>query len=629
MEEYWAHFNKNIFGAIVYHEKLFYETNKEVADIYKQYYIIFPGDMLEDLAIVALVVLFYSNGDIINNTHAYIIDILLNMLSFEAVKYAIKKQIQYFTNRLKRLQSGKLLRLEQIKKKKNNLIKGTKISLKNLEQITDYIEQNEDTLNELFKGRYDIVFDRSQILKHKRKSLRERFRHMKESDITKTVALYKPVDPNLDRIFEVWLRNIKTRYSPLSVCISNKHVFMFSSTNRREKLTRKEINEIYKINYQSRRSEYSISDPSQMLIIPKQVIDEIDHCEVDKKFLIELRIAYDDYRDNHANALIIDKREKIIYRMEPEGVDEYGDKVFEEQLTTYYPYFKYKKYKYAGTIKTCPKINTTELFAIEKIKDNLPNHLFSTGTQNIEAMLENELKLPKDFHGAGTCYMWSLLFFEYVIRYKDSTPIQIYNHILSKGNLTFLIYAYIAEIIDDYKQMLKDGYPFENKELLHRSPQNMKDIVEFHSGIFKNFGFDVLQLSHVGYLYNLIYNGHENFDNIIKNIFDYNLSYIDKDKLINVNELLNSLKYIKDYNNKDIGLIHDILVIHHSENEHDIFPQAHLPSANIHYYKDLVRDSFLKILHGDIFYLKNNEMDKDLEYELTKIFEKYFNEPLY
>lgn len=628
MEEYWAHFNKNIFGAIVYHEKLFYEKNKQVADIYDQYNIIFPSDNLEELSIVALLVLFYNNGDIINNTHAYIIDILLNMLSFEAVKYIIKKRFKHFTNKLKRIQSGKLLRPEQIIKKKNKLIRCINTSLQNLKPITDYVEQNEDTLNDLFKGRYDIVFDRNQILKHKRKSLRERFTHMKESDITKSVALYKPVDPNLERIFEVWMKNIKTRYSPLSVCISNKHVFMFSSANRREKLTRKEINHIYNLNYKSRRHEHSISDPSQMLIIPTQVIDELDHCEKDKKFLIQLRVAYDDYTDNHANALIIDKRAKIIYRMEPNGVDEYGDKLFEEQLTKYYPYFKYKKYEYAGTIKTCPKVNTTELFEIEKIKDNLSNHLFTTGTQNIEGLLENELKLPKDFHGAGTCYMWSLLFLEYVIRYKDKTPIQIYNHILSKGDFTFLIYAYIAEIIDEYKQMLKDGYPFENKELLHLSPQNIEEIVELYSDIFKNFGFDVLQLSHVGYLYDMIYGGHKTFDDVMKSIFDYHLSYIDRNKLDHVDELLYSLKYLKDYDDNDIGLIDDILKIHYSENEQKIFPHNHLPSANIQYYKDLVRESFLKILDDDVYYIKEREDDKDLEFELRRLFKKYFGERL-
>ena len=582
MEEYWFLYGE-YFQDVTEEHDWYYNTNDKIKEIYDKYNEIFPHDDEDNLSKISLYLyLYYDKRFILNNRlHLELLSLATLHLSIEAIRYIIKKDQKHFEDVIDAINRKKITvsqskRTEKIKLWSEKSLESVKRIGKNFESNLDYFKTND-----LFNGNFKIA-DASRVHTHRRGSIRDRFMGLSQMEMSKAVSRYSAVEMNIERVFEVWMNMIKEFYSPLEVCISTMYIFLFSQTGRTHKISKKKRSDIYHMSMKSKRYKHSTFDPNLFLIIPDHVINELEQCKQDK-FLIRLFIRYDDRFIGHANALIIDKKNKFIYRMEPEGVDEENDRQIEEQLK-FYPYFLWKKYKYMGTVKTCPK---------------------KLGTQKLEKNIRNVIKIPKHFSSSTTCFMWSLLFLEYIIHYKEiyQNPEEVYNHIIHRGDLIRLIYGYIADLIIRYEKMELEGFLFENTEKMYHSPLTLKkDFERLSHEVFDDYMFDVDDDNHVIFLYNVIYEGYTTFDEVFVRIFSNELSkeYL-QEQLDNIDKLLNALK--------EGTLIDDLLDAHDILNPGREFPQEHLPSTNIEYYRPVIEEL---------------ERDDDLELELLQIFDYYF-----
>lgn len=570
MEEYWFLYGE-YFQDVTEKHDWYYNTNEQIKEIYDTYNHVFPNDDKYNLSKISLYLyLYYDKCFILNNRlHLEILSLATLHLSIEAVRYIIEKDQKHFEDVIDAINRKKITVYQS--KCTQKIKRWSEKSLESIKRINENFENNIDYFktNELFNGQFKIA-DASRVHTHRRGSIRDRFMNMEKSQMVKAKSRYSAVEANIERVFEVWLNMIKEFYNPLEVCISTTYIFLFSQTGRTREISKKKKSDVYS-SMKSKREKHSTFDPNLFLIIPGDVIDELEQCKQDK-FLVRLFIRYDDRFTGHVNALIIDKKNKFIYRMEPYGIDEENDRQIEEQLT-YYPYFLWKKYIYMGTVKTCPK---------------------KLGTQNIEKNLRNVLKIPMDYSGSTSCFMWSLLFLEYIIHYKDiyQKPSDVYNHIIHRGNLIHLIYGYIADLMLKYEKMELEGYPFEHTDKMYHSPLQLKQEFEkLSQSVFDDFLFDVGNDDHVLFLYNVIYDGYTTFDEVFARIFSNELSeeYLEE-QLYNIEHLLEDLRYGT--------LVEKLLEAHIKMNPGREFPQEHLPSSNIEYYKPIV-ENFANEIHDD------------------------------
>ena len=584
MEEYWFLYGEYFQGVMEKHD-WYYNTNEQIKEIYDKYNDLFPNDDEDNLSKISLYLyLYYDKRFILNNLHLEILSLSKLQLSIQAIKYIIQKDQEHFEDVIGAINHKKVTvyqskLTEKIKLWSEKSLKSVKTIGENFERKLQYFNTND-----IFNGQFNIA-DASRVHTHRRGSIRDRFMGMEKSIIVKTKSRYNASEANIERIFEVWLNMIKEFYNPLEVCISTTYIFLFSQTGRTHEISKKKKSNVYSRSMKSKREKHSTFDPNLFLIIPKHLIDELEQCKQDK-FLVRLFIRYDDRFTGHANALIIDKKNKFIYRMEPDGIDEENDRQIEEQLTNY-PYFLWKKYIYMGTVKTCPK---------------------KLGTQNIEKDLRNVLKIPMDYSGSTSCFMWSLLFLEYIIHYKDiyQKPSDVYNHIIHHGNLIHLIYGYIADLMLRYEKMEMEGYRFKNTEKMHLSSLQIKNEIEnLSQQVFEDFLFDVGNDDHVIFLYNVIYDGYTTFNEVFARIFSNELSeeYLIK-QLDNIENLLEDLQ--------DGTLIDKLLNVHEKMNPGREFPQKHLPSSNIEYYKPIV-ENFANEIHNE-----------DIAFEMFEIIQSLF-----
>lgn len=584
MEEYWFLYGE-YFQDVIEKNDWYYNTNEQIKEIYDKYNELFPNDDEDNLSKISLYLYLYYDKHFIHNNRLYLEILSLSKLhlSIRAIKYIIQKDQEHFKDVIDAINRKKVTVYESKRTQKIKL--WSEKSLESVKRIGENFERNHQFFetNNLFNGQFKIA-DANRVHTHRRGSIRDRFMGMEKNQMVKAKSRYNAVEVNIERVFEVWLKMIKEFYSPLEVCISTMYIFLFSQTGRTHEISKKKKSDVYS-KMKSKREKHSTFDPNLYLIIPEHIIDELEQCKQDK-FLVRLFIRYDDRFTGHANALIIDKNNKLIYRMEPGGIDEENDRQIEEQLTKY-PYFLWKKYKYMGTVKTCPK---------------------KLGTQKIEKDLRNVLKIPKDYSGSTSCFMWSLLFLEYIIHYKDiyQKPSDVYNHIIHRGNLIHLIYGYIADLMLRYEEMELKGYRFQNTDKMYHSPLQLKQEFERSSQlVFDDFLFDVENDDHVLFLYNVIYDGYTTFDEVFARIFSNELS--EGSLVEQLNNIENLLQVLQDGT-----LVDDLLQAHDEMNPGREFPQKHLPSSNIEYYKPIV-ENFANKIH-----------DNDIAFEIFEIFNYFF-----
>jgi len=151
-----------------------------------------------------------------------------------------------------------------------------------------------------------------------------------------------------------------------------------------------------------------------------------------------------------------------------------------------------------------------------------------------------------------------------------------------------------------------EGYRFKNTDKMYHSPLQLKQEFERLSReVFDDFLFDVENDDHVLFLYDVIYNGYTTFDEVFARIFSNELS--EGSLVKQLNNIENLLQVLQDGT-----LVDDLLQAHDEMNPGREFPEKHLPSLDIEYYKPIV-ENFAKKIH-----------DNDIAFHIFKIFDYFF-----
>ncbi len=339
--------------------------------------------------------------------------------------------------------------------------------------------------------------------------------------------------------------------------------------------------------------------PEQNLFIP---IDELLRCK-ETTFICPLGTTYDNTLADHANSLVFvfnNEGKNLIYRFEPHGVDEVTDNIIINELRTY-P--ELNNFEYIGTTKTCPYLRE--------------------GVQLIEGLLNNRNKRPQDLGGAGFCFIWSLIYLEYVINYIDIySPDEIHNLLIhNTDNLTEFMYKFTYRLLERYHQMILDDYPFRNTEefapILRFKKFNLETIQKGFFGYeYRAANFDVENDENLEKLYKLLYDGYLNFNDIIK-LFFKDFLVIEEKILNNIQKMLEALENGSLYDKlREWNEIYTL-----KSSDHKFILDDYLPRT-INYYKPIVKKSFIEYID------KWRMLDENTVIALIKLYERYFHEPL-
>lgn len=581
MDNYWALYDNKHFNIIQKQLKLYPEDNHEIDNMYRTYYDLFPCDKFRELPHICLLLFFYYTEPI-NATHDFILyNILFNELPYNAAVYLVVKLENYYTNQIRKINR------HSISTKQFNLrsdfLKFANVCMDNVRKIENNIDEND--WEKLFKG--TIKFSAPIAPRSGRQSLRQRLPDIDDKKMIESVSQFQGRRSENDRLFEVWETFIEEDH-PNKVCVSKKNSFLFTTIPNETNELEPELHELVS---EFIRNENGL-ELGQNLSLP---IDEIIKCNK-PIFVSELSIRYDNNTTGHANSLVFEFDSNgggCIYRFEPHGVDGFNDNVIEKEIRKRYSYLD--DFVYIGTTKTCP--------------------YSPHGVQSIEALLEDSLKRPQDVGGAGFCFIWSLIYLEYVIINAGvMSPDQIHNYMIRNvENLTQMMYEFTYKLLQRYHEMLDENYPFRNIYKLNETKNmliiNQRVIDQIYTGAEN---FDVTNDNDLQLLYKNMYSGHIHINTIIKKLFQLK-KYLFETTLENIKNLLESLK--------EGTLYRKLLEINKEHTDHNSIPLEFLPRAII-YYKSIVKNSFQE-------YIERNEIiDKEGETALKQMYRKYFHESL-
>lgn len=552
MDSYWALYDDYFHLETENFQNL---DKSEIRLIKNKFLKFFPCDDATSYTYISLLLYLY-NMETYNDTHKNIIDILFEDILFDSVERLVNHYEKKFLEGLKKIKRN------SIKQKNMNKLfkKSADICVDSIQKVVTNFNNNRDKLTKLFKGRFRIS-ERPSPPSDRRNSIRETLPNINEKDLIAYVSQYIHNTIHLELLYEVWMKKMKETY-PETVCISKKPSRLIIPTHllaeepnivKKNKISHKKQQYI---NLQ--RNKYKMEN-KQNLYIP---IDELEQCNKDI-FICHILIDYELSRDGHANSLVFDKNNKCIYRFEPHGVDEFTDDIINNELRTYYP--ELDNFEYIGTNKTCPHSRE--------------------GVQAIEGSL-NRVKRPGDYGGSGFCFIWSLIYLEYVIHYIDIySPDEIHNYLIHQiDDLTLFIYRYTYRLLETYHQMIRDDYQFEHI----REPSFFEEIKQRLNNPKKNLklyysckSFDVNKNEDLENLYNILYDGFFHFDTFIEVFFDLSeIIILSEQKLNNIKKMLKAL---------EDGSLYQKLKDMNSESK--MITDYFLPKT-IYYYRDIVLTSF-------------------------------------
>lgn len=546
-----------------YRDELEYLISKElnlnedsfIKELYDKFYDIFPCDNESNLLEVAVLLYFHNEG-MVNKAHKYLFSKhIFKDLPYKAVKFIIHsagKKIQKKIDQIKRFSLTPLQSCE-IKK----LTKSAEKCKVEFEKIEKFIQTNESFFEKKFKGEFQISKPISGLSRSRRQSIRDKLpKNITNKEKLEIISHYDSFIDELNRYYEVWEQIIYEEY-PNTVCIGND-AYLITTDKYAEKLTELDSKRKSKILLEKRK-KYSMG-PYQNLSIP---IHEIENCNL-PIFVCTLGINYDNSFTGHSNGLVFLLDEKQIYRLEPNGKDEFNDHVIKNELSLY---TQFNEYEYHGTIKTCP--------------------YSPIGIQTIEALF-NTVKIPKK---QGYCFIWSLILLYYVIEYESElSPDQIQNYLIHYVDLNDLMYRFIIKLIKRYDQMIDENYSFKNTEtsrLIKVDP----------SILFNVYLTDMSTEDNIQTLYYLI-SRDTHFDAVVRAFFDLSkVTLLDKENLNNIKKMLEVLEN---------GTLYNKLKEMDKEN---LIADEFLPRT-IYYYKDIVKQSFEEYIKRTIDIGSRNALKK-------------------
>jgi len=554
MDSYWASYDEYFHLESEFYQNL---NESEIDNLIENIFLkIFPCDDATSITYVSLLLYLY-NTQPYNDTHKNIIDILFEDILFDSVE----RLVNYYEEKF--LEGLKKIKRKSITQKNMNKIfkKNADTCVESIQKVVTNFNNNRDKLTKLFKGHFRIS-ERPSPPSDRRNSIRETLPNINEKDLIAYVSQYTHNTKQLELLYEVWMKKMKETY-PETVCISKKPSRLISNIPtlllaEPNIVKKNKISPQKQMDINFTRNKYKM-DSKQNLYIP---IDELKQCNK-SIFICYIEIIYKLSPKGHANSLVFDKNNKCIYRFEPYGVDEITDDIIKYELEKYYP--QINDFEYIGTNKTCP--------------------IVTKGVQIIEGSV-NRVKRPGDYGGSGFCFIWSLIYLEYVINYIGIySPDEIHNYLIHQiDDLTLFMYRYTYRLLETYHQMILDDYQFEHirkpsffEEIKQRLNNFRKNIKFYYSCTY----FDVNKNEHLENLYNMLYGGSFHFHKFIEVFFDLtDIGYLLDDYIINI---ANMLKALED------GSLYQKLKDMNSESK--MITDYFLPKT-IYYYRDIVMNSF-------------------------------------
>lgn len=524
---------------------------------------------------ISLILYFNSDNDkvgiIKNHTFSEILYILTENINYDIVYHIVQRAFDFYTDKL-----SELNRFQYAQDKHASIIhdnkRDIKTCLETLKKTLDRIEKHEKGLKQIFLGNFRIISD--QINNHVQDI-------QFEDDLTFS-SHYSDDIQFVENISGFWMQFMRELY-PGKVCLASFHYY-YSPILFFKNLNHNKVSETKK-NYKRRIFETNrneIKDPKQRLVLTKEFMQIFNGC--DKNILLTpFHLIHENSitGSTHANALIINIKDKRIYRFEPHGTDtSFGiniDEIIKQDLKLY-PEFS--NYTYEGINKLCPK---------------------EYGVQRLEKFTEKKVKHPKYVKRTGFCLAWTLLFLEYIILNIDVSPNEIYQHLIHKWDVTELIYKYNHRLIKYSYEYIN----YEDKKIEHIG----NIITDWFNQPVVSRKIPQLIERFDQHLYNYIYDGHVTFDQVVNMILNQSNRGQNQDQIIKyIDFFLHRMLHGKIY--QSLKTINESMV---KQNNHTTMIEAHLPKS-LWYYQDIVENVFTNCM-------ENNEQCVE---SLTNLFRKYF-----
>lgn len=518
---------------------------------------------------IALLLYLYF-GKPLNKTHAELIRMMTNGFQFKHIEYLVNYKIPTFYRKKQGFASEKVL-------------KNIDICLDTLDTISKHLKDNKNKLQQLFKGRFRITHQ--QHRRKRRGSLSDEWGRRRRPTAPLRGALnvlgfYRPYDEYVDGLQETWSMMIPDKVCDASRNLKPNDVPALFITLNVCTVPLELVSE-HKQEFIRLRKEYKLKK-DQHLVLSSKFMIELKQCQ--KQILISRFIIYiENHHSNHANSLIFDKINKRIYRIEPLGgsfIPEI-DTIIENELLN-----KLKDYEYVGIIEICP---------------------YGYGLQQLEERLPDALKLPRDVGSSGYCFIWSLMFLEYIIHYPEWTPNEIYDYLIGQGRLSEKVYAYLTRLLNTFYQLLISGHPFrtdQSKALEYFNQVNER----FDTIVHRYFDYNPGQLDDLMYFF--IYHGFITFERL----FELIMNHVCPPRGVRLPEgehrrrLINLDTFLQRMSNND--LYESLRRINAtSPPTHKQMIDPHLPNE-LRYYENTVKNAFNACTNNEIIPILNSICQK-------------------